>query len=69
MIMKERPTGLVSIPEAALMLGLSELVMRKAVTDGQFPSVRVGSRRWVPVKALNQALEGPFELFPESPHN
>ena len=62
---QERPDRLVSIPEAAKLLGLSELLTRKAVEDNQIPSVRIGSRRWIPVRALDQALEGPFDMFPE----
>lgn len=47
----------ISIEEAGLSLGIGERTMRTALRDGTIPSVKVGGRRLIPVKALERHLE------------
>lgn len=47
----------ISIEEAGLALGIGERTMRTALRDGTIPSVKVGGRRLIPVKALERHLE------------
>lgn len=44
---------LVSIPEAAKLLGISEAYAYKLVQRGQLQAVKLGRRRLVPVGALD----------------
>ncbi|HXJ69622.1 MAG TPA: helix-turn-helix domain-containing protein [Verrucomicrobiae bacterium] len=47
----------ISIEEAQLALGIGQRTMRTALRDGTIPSVKVGGRRLIPVKALERHLE------------
>ena len=46
-----------TVGEVAPALGLSERTVRKAIADGEIPSVMVGGRRLVPIRALERHLE------------
>lgn len=46
-----------SVEEARLALGLGENSMKAAVANGTIPSVKIGGRRLIPVKALERHLE------------
>lgn len=46
-----------SIEETQLALGIGERTMRTAMRNGEIPSVKIGGRRLVPVKALERHLE------------
>lgn len=47
-----------SIPEVAEMLGISRNSAYQGVMTGEIPSIRVGKRILVPIKALERMLEG-----------
>jgi predicted DNA-binding transcriptional regulator AlpA len=61
MVTKERPARLLSIPEGARFLGVREPVLRRAVEDGQMPSVLLGAQRWVSVENLQKSVEGTLD--------
>lgn len=46
-----------TVDEAAPALGLSPRTVRNAIKNGEIPSVKVGGRRLIPVKALERHLE------------
>ncbi len=46
----------VSVPEAAMMLGLSRSSMYAAVDRGEIRSVKVGSRILVPIRGLEELM-------------
>jgi excisionase family DNA binding protein len=46
----------VSVDEAALMLGVGRSTMYELLETGRVRSVKVGSRRLIPVTALNDFL-------------
>jgi excisionase family DNA binding protein len=48
----------VSVDDAALLLGLSRSNLFKLLESGEIRSVKVGSRRLVPRKALDEFLAG-----------
>jgi excisionase family DNA binding protein len=48
----------VSITEAALLLGIGRSTAYSSVIAGDIPSVRVGGRKLVPVRALERLLDG-----------
>jgi len=50
---------LVSIEEAAAILGLGRRTTRRLVQEGRLPSVRVGRVRRVPRQALRDAIANP----------
>jgi len=59
---------LVSINEAAAILGLGRQTTRRLVQEGRIPSVRVGRVRRVPRQALRDAVGNPDVLsFDEGP--
>lgn len=45
-----------SIPEAAEVLGISEQLAYDAALKGEIPSIKIGSRRVVPVRRLEEML-------------
>jgi excisionase family DNA binding protein len=45
-----------TVPEAAQLLGISEWSVRRAIANGQLPSVRFGHRVVVPRYALERTL-------------
>ena len=47
----------ISVEECRLALGLGEHAMKNAISNGSIPSVKIGGRRLVPVKALERHLE------------
>ena len=53
---------LVSINEAAAILGLGRQTTRRLVQEGRIPSVRVGRVRRVPRQALQEAVANPEAL-------
>ncbi len=52
---KER--ALVSIPQAAKMMGLAVTTVRGAVERGELPSVQLNQRRWVARSVVTAILE------------
>jgi excisionase family DNA binding protein len=46
----------VTVPEAALLLGVSRMSAYAAVRDGSIPSLRIGRRVLVPRVALDRLL-------------
>lgn len=50
-----------SIDEAAKRLGIGRTLMHEAARRGEFPTIRIGRRRVIPVKALNDWLENGFD--------
>jgi len=46
-----------TVGEVAPALGLSERTVRKAIANGDIPSVMIGGRRLVPIRALERHLE------------
>ena len=57
---KPRPmtARMYTIAEAALALQVSEASVRRAVREGQIPSVRIGMLLRIPRTALDRMLEG-----------
>ncbi len=49
----------VSVEEAARLLGLGRSNLFKLIESGELRSVKVGSRRLVPRRALEEFLAGP----------
>jgi excisionase family DNA binding protein len=45
-----------TVPEAALALGIGRNLAYEAVKDGQIPSVRIGNRILVPAAGLDRLL-------------
>ena len=41
-----------SVAQAACMLGMSPMTLYRAISDGQFPAVRIRGRLIVPAKAI-----------------
>lgn len=48
----------ISVDEAAAMLGISRTSAYEYVRTGQLPAIRMGRRLLVPVKAINNLLDG-----------
>jgi excisionase family DNA binding protein len=46
------PPAFYSVPDAARMLGTSDMTLYRAIQAGQFPAVRIRGRLIVPAKAL-----------------
>jgi excisionase family DNA binding protein len=46
------PPRFYSVAEAALMFGISPMTLYRAISDGQFPAVRIRGRLIVPAKAV-----------------
>lgn len=46
-----------SVEQTAARLGVSRALLFREISRGQFPSVRVGGRRLVPLAALERFLE------------
>jgi excisionase family DNA binding protein len=59
------PRLVVSVPEAARMLGWSESWMWKLVAQGRIASFKAGSKRCIRVTAINAYLDE-LELEPSS---
>lgn len=47
----------VSVPEAALLIGLSRSTTYAAVKRGEIPSVRVGGRVLIPLRRLQELID------------
>lgn len=47
----------ISLQEVQLALGIGERTLKTAIRNGEIPTVKVGGRRLVPVKALERHLE------------
>lgn len=52
---------LLSIPKAALKLGISESCARQMAYNGEIPVIRIRRRLLVPVKALEEWIENQLE--------
>jgi hypothetical protein len=52
----DRP--LLTLPAAAVRLGLNVETLRKAIAAGDVPAVRIGSREYVPAGVLADLLAG-----------
>ena len=62
MTAKDEPPKTLSIPEAGkLYFGLSRNGAYAAARRGELPVVKVGSRRHVPVRAMEQLMELPIK--------
>ena len=48
----------VSVPEAAMLLGISRTHAYELIARGELPSIRLGRRILVPVRPLLRLLEG-----------
>lgn len=48
---------LVSIVEAAQRLGVGRSMIYELLGEGSLPSIRLGTRRLIPVKALDELIE------------
>ena len=48
----------ISVDEAAAMLGISRTSAYEYVRTGQLPAIRMGRRLLVPLKAINNLLDG-----------
>jgi excisionase family DNA binding protein len=55
-----RPT-FYSIAATARMLGMSQMTLRRAIQDGQFPAVRIRGRVIVPAKAIDAMTDSAIE--------
>jgi len=55
--MDHRETRLLSLPEAAVRLGISHWTVRKWATTGQIDSVVLGRRRLIPEDAINKMIK------------
>lgn len=51
------PEQMVSVAEAARVLGLTDGAFRRAIQRGQIPAFRIGRRVRVPVSALQSLLK------------
>jgi excisionase family DNA binding protein len=51
------PRLAVSVPEAALQLGISRAHAFKMAASGELPTLKFGKRLVVPIAALNRRLE------------
>lgn len=61
-IQKTAPQGrVISVPEAAKILGIGRRQAYRAVQDGEIPAVRIGRRILVPLSKLNALIEGDQE--------
>lgn len=47
----------ISLEECQLAMGIGERTMKTALRDGSIPTVKIGGRRLVPVRALERHLE------------
>jgi excisionase family DNA binding protein len=47
-----------TVKEAATRLGVSELLVRRAVKTGEIPSTRLGSRVLIPRTAVDRLVDG-----------
>ena len=56
----EAPTFF-SVADAARMLGISEATLYRAVSDGQFPAVRIRDRVIIPAKALEALTDSAID--------
>jgi excisionase family DNA binding protein len=43
-----------SIAQGARLLGLSEMTLYRAISDGQFPAVRIRGRLIIPARAIDE---------------
>jgi len=43
-----------SVAQGARLLGLSEMTLYRAISDGQFPAVRIRGRLIIPAKAIDE---------------
>ena len=53
----DKPVTL-TVPQAAQMLGIGRSAAYEAARTGQIPTLRIGRRLVVPIKALERLLEG-----------
>jgi excisionase family DNA binding protein len=56
----EKPT-FYSIADTAAMLGMSEATLYRAISDGQFPAVRIRGRLIIPAKAIDAITENALD--------
>jgi excisionase family DNA binding protein len=54
-----------SVPDVALMLGISSATAWKRVKDGSIPSIRLGGRVLVPLARLEALLAGEDDADPQ----
>ena len=47
------PRRFYSVAEGARLLGLSEMTLYRAISEGQFPAVRIRGRLIIPAKAID----------------
>ena len=55
-----RPT-FYSIAATARMLGMSQMTLRRAIQDGQFPAVRIRGRVIIPAKAIDAMTDNAID--------
>lgn len=51
------PRRFYSVAQGARLLGLSEMTLYRAISDGQFPAVRIRGRLIIPAKAIDEMTE------------
>ncbi|HEY1823304.1 MAG TPA: helix-turn-helix domain-containing protein [Trebonia sp.] len=51
-----------SVGQAADLLGMSAMTLRRAINDGQFPAIRIRGRIIVPAKAIDELTERALEV-------
>lgn len=50
-----------SVAQAARMFGMSSMTLYRAISDGEFPAVRIRGRLIVPAKAVDAMAEAAVE--------
>ena len=50
-----------SVAEAARVFGVSEMMLYRAIRDGQFPAVRIRGRLIVPLRAIEAMVDAAIE--------
>lgn len=63
---RQRPAArLVSIPDAAATLGVSDRFLIELCLRGRLPHVRLGAKRMVKRETIDEIVEGRLDLGPE----
>ncbi len=56
--MPEDKSVIMSVEEAAVVLGIGRQTAYRAARDGQLPVIRIGKRLLIPRKAFQEMLDG-----------